>query len=726
MSKRRARRLKPTEITMHKGPLPGGSKPISSRDVAAVLTHANDLYQRGLAAEAEKLYRQILASGKKPFEACYLIGLIEAQRGNLDDAHRLLREAAKLGPRSVEVHVNLGRVLNLLDRDQAALASYDRAIAIDPRFVLAWNNRGGTLRRLNRLDEALASYDKALAVNPDYGDALYNKGNVLAALGRQADALASYDKALQVQPGDASILIGRANALIALGRHDEAVASLNQTLAREPRNGMALHNRGNALAALQRYGEALGSYRDALAIEPDHRYAWSGLADCALFTCDWGRTTTLAGELPTRIHEGKSIIHPFTALGYCDDPALLLRCAQGFVADTFAMAPAPLWRKGKARRPDRIRIAYMSADFRMHAMSYLISELFKLHDRSRFEVHGVSLGADDASPVRARVIDSLDQFHDVAAASDGDAAALIHRLEIDIAIDLNGHTRGGRMGILARRPAPIQAAYLGFPGTSGAAFIDYLIADDVVLPAEHEPFYTEKIVRLPGSYWVDQSQRQTAERAPTRAEAGLPDRGFVFCCFNNDYKITPPIFDIWMRLLQSIDGSVLWLLRDNEAAENNLRREAAARGVDPSRLVFAERVGIAEHLARHRLADLFLDTLPVNAHTTATDALWMELPLLTCRGRAFAGRVAASVLRAIGAPELIADDLAGYEALAQRLAQEPAALEAVRTKLAHNRSHCPLFDTDRFRRHMEAALTGMWERWQRGDNPRGFNVEPAA
>ena len=406
-------------------------------------------------------------------------------------------------------------------RRDAAAESIRAAIAVRPDFAPAFVNLGLALQKLQQLDEALASYDQALAVNPDYGDALYNKGNVLAALGRQADALASYDKALRAQPADTSILIGRANALIALGRHDEAVASLDQALASTPRNAMALYNRGNALAALQRYAEALGSYRDALAIEPDHRYAWTGLADCALFTCDWSRTTTLAGELETRIREAKSVIHPFTALGYCDDPALLLRCAQNFVADAFAKPLPPLWRKGKARRHDRVRIAYVSADFRMHAMSYLISDLFKLHDRSRFEVHGVSLGADDASPARARVVDSLDRFHDVAAASDGEAAALIRDREIDIAIDLNGHIARGGSGNPGPSPRPDPGGYLGFPGTSGAAFIDYLIADDVVMPPEHEAFYTEKIVRLPDSYQVNHSQ------APDRRAHADPGRGRI-------------------------------------------------------------------------------------------------------------------------------------------------------------------------------------------------------
>jgi protein O-GlcNAc transferase len=692
-----------------------------------------DLFQRGRLAEAEALCRRILAGDKDQFEALHILGLIEAQRGNLSAALQLFSRTAALRPGSVETHVNVGRVLGLLGRHDEALAGYDKALAIDPNFVLALNNRGGTLRALGRLDEALASYDKALAIRPDYADALYNRGNVLTALERHDQALVSYDKALALRRDDAKVLIARGNALMARQRFADALTSFDRALAVKPRDAMALYNRGNVLSFLRRYAEAATSYRRALEIEPDHRYAFSGLADCAAFTCDWGDHARLSAEVAAHVRDRRSIIHPFTFLAYCDEPALQLACTRSFVADTFA-SPPPIAKFANAHRrapPDRIRIAYVSADFRNHAMSHLMCRLLELHDRTRFEVHGVSLGQDDKSPIRQRVAKAVDHFHDAAGRSDGDVAALMRSLDVDIAVDLTGHTKGNRIGIFARRAAPLQVSYLGFPGTGGTGFIDYMIADDIVVPPGADMHFSERIIRLPGCYWVDNSERAIPDTSPAsrregRREAALPESGVVFCSFNNNYKITPLVFDMWMRLLRALDGSVLWLLRDNPTAEQNLRREAVARGIDASRLVFRERLPLPEHLASHALADLFLDTVPVNAHTTAGDALWTGLPVVTCLGNAFAGRVAASLLQAAGVPELVARDLASYEALALELATDPDRRHGLRAKLEDGRLRCLLFDTDRFRRSLEAAFMTMWDIRQRGETPQTFNVAPGA
>jgi len=371
-----------------------------------------------------------------------------------------------------------------------------------------------------------------------------------------------------------------------------------------------------------------------------------------------------------------------------------------------------------------LRVAYLSADFRDHAVAYLTAELYELHDRSRFDVFGVSFGVDDAREMRKRLAAAFDEFHDVRGTSDQEVAKLLYDLQVDIAIDLMGHTAESRPGIFAHRPAPIQASYLGYPGTMGTPFIDYIIADKVVAPFEQQQFYTEKIVHLPDCYQVNDSKRKIAENAPTRRELGLPERAFVFCCFNNNWKLTPAIFEGWMRLLDQVEGSVLWLFRDNESAERNLREEARRRGIDPSRLVFATRLSPDAHLARHRLADLFLDTLPYNGHTTASDALWAGLPVLTRKGEAFAGRVAASLLHAVGIPELITSNIEDYQALALKLAREPELLAGIKAKLAARRNTYPLFDTVRFTRHVEAAYTTMWETWRRGEAPKSFSVEP--
>jgi len=375
-------------------------------------------------------------------------------------------------------------------------------------------------------------------------------------------------------------------------------------------------------------------------------------------------------------------------------------------------------------RHDKLRVAYLSPDFRSHPVAFLTAELFELHDRSRFEIIGVSFGVDDRSEMRKRLVAAFDEFHDVRSKSDKEVAKLLNDRQVDIAVDLAGHTRDSHPGIFAHRPVPVQVSYLGFPATMGADFIDYIIADATVLPVEHQPYYTEKIAYLPDCYMVNDTKRKIAERTPTRQEMGLPEHGFVFCCFNNNWKITPEIFDIWMRLLHWVEDSVLWLLGTNEGAERNLRKEAQRRGIDPSRLVFAGYLPLAEHLARQRLAGLFLDTTPYNAGATAAAALWSELPVLTVIGETFVGRMAASMLHAVGIPELITSNLEDYQTLALKLARDPALLAEIKAKLVGHRNTYPLFDTVRFTRHLEAAYTTMWATWQRGEAPKSFSIEP--
>ncbi len=399
-----------------------------------------------------------------------------------------------------------------------------------------------------------------------------------------------------------------------------------------------------------------------------------------------------------------------------------LKAARSYMDRRIPMRPAPLCQ-GVRYQHDKVRIAYLSGDFRVHPIAYLVAELFELHDRSCFEVIGVSYGSDDRSSQRARLMKAFDHFLDISSLSDSGAAQLLRDAEIDIAIDLSGITRDCRPEMLALRPAPIQVNYLGYPGTMGVDFIDYVIADNVVLPLEQSAFYTEKIAHLPDCFMVNDRKREIAATTPTQEAARLPDNGFVFCSFNNNFKITSDIFDIWMRLLREIEGSVLWLLQSNDAARRNLSAAAVGWGRPPTRLVFADRLPLHEdHLARHRLADLFLDTLPYNAHTTASDALWVGLPVITCLGEAFPGRVAASLLRAVGLPELVTQTPREYEALARRLAQTPLELLSIRSKLSENRATCALFDTERFARNIEAAYLHMWRRHQEGLEPASFNV----
>jgi predicted O-linked N-acetylglucosamine transferase (SPINDLY family) len=691
--------------------------------IATLLEDGVRLQRQGALADAAARYSEILKREPANADALYRLAQVACQEGSFAAGIDLVRRALAADPRRARAHLLLGMALARLGRVDEALASFDQAIACDPGLADAHGNRGDVLAALGRQGEAVESYDRALAIAPDQFETWCNRGAALHDLRRYDEALASCDRAIALKPDVAEVYFNRGNALTLLGRHAEALASYDRALALDPAYLDALHARGAVLPRLKRHNEAAGCYERMLALDPDHPRALGELASCYLTTCDWPGLERIKPALDRRLADGTLIISPFVLIGLPVGTALLSECTARFVAKDIPRR-APLVSGRSVADRGRIRVAYLSADFRGHATAYLMAGLFKRHDRKRFEIIGVSFGADDGSDIRARLAGSFDEFLDVSARSDRDVAELLHARRVDIAVDLKGHTEAGRPGIMAYRPAPIQATYLGYPGPLALDFIDYVIGDKVILPFDRQPFYGEKIVHLPGSYQVNDSQRVIAARRPTRAELGLPDDGFVFCCFNHSWKITPEMFDIWMRLLRAVDGSVLWLFQANDPACANLRREAQARGIDPARLIFAPFRGPAEHLARIACANLFLDTLPCNAHTTASDALWAGVPVLTCMGETFAGRVAASLLHAVGLPELMTDSLPAYEALARKLATDRALLPSLRRKLAGNRQGCALFDTARFTRHLESAYTTMWGIARRGEGPRSFTVDP--
>jgi protein O-GlcNAc transferase len=700
------------------------------RVIALKPDHAEAFNNRGNALQAQKRFDAAVASyemaiARRPRYAAAWInrGLALYELKRFDEALASYDQAIGARPGDAAAFTNRGNAFQAKNLLEEAVTSYDRAIALAPDDAAAFSNRGNALRELKRLDEALASCDRAIEIKPGYSEAWINRAIVLGELKQFDEALVSYNHAIALKPDEARAFYNRGNTLRELKRFDEALKDYDRAISLKPDFADAFDNRGAVLAELARFDEARASYNYAIALAPDHKFAFGGLADCAIRQCDWTRRDELCDALRWHVIDGKSRISPLLLLGYGDDAALHLSCARHYVLDRFGTAPQR-FGSSAIRRNDKIRLAYLSSDFRRHAVAYLVVELFERHDRTQFEVFGVSLGADDGSDMRTRIIAAFDQFIDVRTQGDREVARLIKDLQVDIAIDLNGHTQDERLGILALRPAPIQVNYLGYPGTTGADFIDYIIADATVLPFDQQPHYTEHIVHLPDCYQANDRKRRIASRTPTREEVGLPAEGFVFCCFNNSWKIAPPVFDVWMRLLKAVEGSVLWLYRDNRQAEANLRNEGVARGIDPSRLVFAGPLPHADHLARHRLADLFLDTLPYNAHTTASDALWSGLPVLTCRGKAFAGRVAASLLTAVSLPELVTQSLDEYESWALRLATDAPLLRGFRQRLERNLLECPLFATDRFCRHIETAYTAMWELWQRGEKPRSFSIAP--
>ncbi len=512
-------------------------------------------------------------------------------------------------------------------------------------------------------------------------------------------------------------------ALVEAGRPQEALASYNHAIELQPADAStrsdALANRAGLRARLRNYAEAAADARAALAINPNHPYTLGNALYFELMQCDWRRRAESVALLEARTAAGEAVATPFVTLTVSASPALQLASARLYAAAQF-----PPRDEATAAPPPqgRIRLAFVSADFHEHATAYLITGMLEHIDKTRFELFGLSFGPVTDDRYQRRLKSAFDHFIAIHRHSDSEVAALIRELETDIAIDLKGFTNDARPGIFSHRAAPLQVGYLGYPGTTGMTHIDYLIADRITVPPELEPHYSERIARLPGCYQCNDAGRRIAERVFTRAELGLPEQGFVFCSFNNSYKITPEVFDVWMRLLQQVDGSVLWLLQDNPAVADNLRREAAARHMAAERLVFAQRLPPDEHLARHRCADLFLDTWPVNAHTTASDALWAGLPMITLLGGAFAGRVAASLLHAIDQPGCVTTDVAAYEALALALARNPARLSALRNAVLQAREGAALFDTPRFTRQIEQAFMHMHGRQQAGLPPESFDV----
>ena len=652
--------------------------------------NAVSAHREGNLSEAARLYADILRLNPGHFPALFSLGYLNFQTGRFAEADRLLSEALRLHPASVEALFTRGLVLQQIDRAADALACFDRALAQRPNFPEAQIARAMALTSLGRHDQALETIELVLMLDAKNAVAWDRRGRILQALGRSEDALAAFAHAA----------------------------------AHDPNFSDAFLDRASLLAGLKRYSEAAEDVTRALALNAELPYARGHLCLYRLIACDWRHFEADKAAIAAGLAAGKRVSDPFINLLISSSPAEQLQCARLWMLHEAPPSDAPLWR-GERYRHEKIRIAYVSSDFQSHATAALMAGVFEAHDRRRFETIGISLGPDDKSTMRARVAAAFDRFLDMRSRSDAEIAQAIRQMEIDIAVDLKGYTQNKRPRIFAYRPAPIQVSYLGYPGTMSAPYIDYLLADRVVIPEEHRAYYPEQIVFLPDSYQCNDSKRLLTVGPPARGDAGLPENGFVFCCFNNNFKITPALFAIWMRLLRNIEGSVLWLLQDNPEAIGNLRKEAEAAGVSGSRIVAAPRVSAAEHLARHVLADLFLDTQPYGAHTTASDALWMGLPVLTVLGPTFASRVAASLLQAMDMPELVTRSLEEYETAASRFAREPQRLAATKTKLAAKRDTTPLFDTARFTRNLETAFATIWGRWQRGEAPADFAVNAA-
>ena len=557
------------------------------------------------------------------------------------------------------------------------------------------------------LDQALALCSHGVKANPQFVQLYYLQGAVWQAVGNQEEALRSYDGALAVDPNSQEVLLNSGALLRAMFRHKEALERFNRILAINPNHVGALGNCGIMLTEFKQSEPAIAMFEKLITIKPDFDYGLGLLFYERMHICDWGGLDTLGQQIVQGVREGKKVCKSLAFMCLSDEARDHQKAAQTFAAQQNPLQADVLWR-GERYEHKRIRIAYVSPDLREHPVGHLMAGVFERHDKSRFETIAISIGIDDQSRLRARMIKAFDHFIDARAMSAQQIARQMREMEVDIAIDLGGYTSDTRTAIFSYRPAPVQVNYLGYPGTMGTSYFDYILADRHIIPLQQRQFYNEKVAYLPDTYLPTDNSVQISERTPTRAECGLPDTGVVFCSFSHDYKISPPVFDVWMRLLLQVPGSVLWLMSRGELAQGNLRKEAQARGVEPSRLIFAGRVPLVEdHLARYRQADVFLDTHPYNAHTTAADALMAGLPVVTYMGNSFPSRVAGSLLHAIGLPELIAHTMLDYENIALQLATEPSALLDTKTRLLANQKTHALFQTDRFCRNLEDALVRM-------------------
>jgi predicted O-linked N-acetylglucosamine transferase (SPINDLY family) len=673
------------------------------------------LGQRAMAIDC---YNAALTIRPDYFEALYNRGLALNELGRPAEALVDCDEAQRLRPELAEVLAIRGVTLMALGRFQEAAQGFDRALKINPLFAEAWSNRGLTMAGLGRAEDAIASFRRALEINPHCAEALNNLGNTLREQGQVVEAEQLYAAALALKPQSAEVLNNLGLVTRDRGQLKEAAERFRQALAVRAEYPEALSALGSTQFYLGRLEEAEASFRRALELRPEYVEAYAFWVHVSQHLCAFPVVEHHADRLRALATESKSgEIAPFIASALPGATAAEeLSCAQYFAQRSCASYFA---RSAFARRtPDRnrlkLRVGYLSADYRDHATSHLLAEVIELHDRRRLEVIGYSYGPNDASATRKRMEAAFDKFRDISTLTHESAARQIYNDEIDILVDLKGYTGGNRIQITAQRPAPVQVSWLGYPGTLGdCRLVDYIIGDPVVTPLEHAWQYSERLVLLPHCYQPNDRKRVIGTQ-PTRSKAALPARAFVFCSFNQSYKITPEIFELWCRLLKEVRGSVLWLLQPNRVAQENLRREAQARGVAPDRLVFAPRLPLSAHLGRLQLADLALDTFPHNSHTTASDALWAGVPLVTRMGQAFASRVAASILNAAGMKALVAVDLGSYFEKALDLATHPTRLKELKTKLIDNRLKWPLFDSKRFAKDLERGYQAIWTNYVAG------------
>ena len=661
--------------------------------------------------EALRLFNKSLEGNKNNPIALKNQGYALLELKKYSDALLSYEKAIHLQPSDPEAHNNKGNTLQALKRNQDAIVSYDKAIALAPDYVDAHSNKGNALQSLKRFEEAIKSYEKALLINPRYGQGWNNKGLAHRFLKEYKESLDCFDQAILCQADNHQGWLEKGFTLFELHYYADALICFDKILISEVNHPKALTFKGMCLEKLGKYAESITCFQSALLQDPNAEFLIGYLIRTKQLAADWDQLDNLVKILQEKVSSGIGCIVPFAALSVVDESAFHLQVAKLCVSNTYPpkgmLPPIPRVEHKK------IRIGYFSADFKNHPVSLLTAELFEIHHRDRFEVYAFSLkDAPAGDETRMRLEVGFDHFINLAGKSDLELVEIVRKLEIDIAIDLGGHTEYGPIELFSYRLAPIQVGYLGYPGTTGAEYMDYLVADKTLVPEESQRYYSEKIIYLPDTYMVDDSKRQPSSRQFSRAEQGLPEDKFIFCCFNNTYKFNHKILESWTKILINVPESILWISEGHDLFQKNILKEFEILGIHHSRLIFAKRVDlIGDHLSRLSLADLFLDTIPFNAHSTAVDSLKAGLPILTCMGQAFAGRVAGSLLNGIGIPELIARDISDYESIAINLAKNPAVLMKLRAKLAEHKISASLFNTRLFASNLELAYQETYSRY---------------
>ena len=696
--------------------------------------------------DAVKSFKKSIAIEPKYLDAHYNLAVTHKVMGQLDFAVNSYKEVLVINPDFAEAHNNLGNVLKDLDQLNNAFTSYEKAIAIRPDFAEAHNNLGNVLKDLDQLTNAVTSYEKAVVIKPDFAESYYNLGVVLKQLGLLDDAVRAYKNAITIKPdfaeahnslGNCFTILGQMGLaidchekaisiksdfaeahnylgfnLLSLGKLKGATKFFENAIGINPNYAEAHGNLGNVFKKLKHLDKAMLCYENAYEVKPNMNFILGDILNNKMHLCNWNDLPSLLNKAKKRIINSERVVGPFSLLGLIDDPALQRKASVTF-ANYYFPESNTLPKITRYPKHSKIRIGYFSADFKVHPVAALTAELYELHNRSHFEIYAFSFGPDTKDELNLRIKTGVDHFHDVHLMPHKEIVLLARSLEIDIAVDLGGHTAKSKTDVFAMSAAPIQLSYIGYLGTMGVNYYDYLIADPIMIPEKNQKHFVEKIVYLP-SFQVNDSKESSPEVTLNRKDLGLPEKGFVFCCFNNTYKFTPATFDIWARILKEVVGSVLIIYANNESSKLNLTKEIAMRGVDPSRLIFGERLDRPEYLARFQTADLFLDTQPYNAGTTASDALRMGLPMLTLKGKSYQARMGASILNALNLPELITNTPREYESLAIELAINSEKLKIIKDKLINNLSTAPLFNTPLFAKNLESAYSKMYERHQKG------------